>query len=86
MEEDYKIPEKVYYLIAGRLLWDRPFMKILKENPEQRSEAFRKTLLEVGIKADADLLETLVAEYNKHEDNISSLSRGYFAEISPEVA
>jgi hypothetical protein len=86
MDDPRDIKEHIYYLIGGRILWEPNFIYKLKSEPEK---TIKDTLAEAGVSVGDDIVKLLMDEYYANEDNILTLTKGWFTwngEITPMVA
>lgn len=79
--------EHIYYLLAGRLLWDDHFVKRLIEEPKH---AITDTLIKAHIEFNEDQLEALVNEFEVFNaeyglEKILITAKDYFSK-GPEIA
>lgn len=84
---NFREDEKLYYLLAGRLLWDDHFVKNLIEEPKH---AITDTLLKAHIEFSDDQVENLVNELEEFNaehglENILTTTKDYFSK-RPEPA
>jgi hypothetical protein len=54
--------QRIYSLIAGRLLWEPDFIHSLMKNPKK---ALKDTLEDAGISPSDDVMKQLLADFDK---------------------